>query len=327
MKLISMAKLTILAMALVLAPAADAQSIVSARSGAIHHLEGDAFIDDQAVAVEFAEFPNLAEGSVLRTELGRAEMLLTPGVIARLGEDSAVKMISSRLTDTRLEVLQGSLLVEVMELLDGNSINLICREASITLEDAGLYRVDAAAEELRVYRGKAQVRKGDQVLTAKKNRVVEFGDYLVAAKFDSGEGDSLYRWSARRSGYLSMANLSAARTIDRWGMPWTSSGWRWNPYFGMFTFIPAYGMAYSPFGYSFWSPRRIYMVYEPPRPTPTLMPDGRMGSYSPSHGYVVTQGRTATAPSPGPSVSAPSASPRTSGGATVGSPRGSSGGR
>ena len=38
------------------------------------------------------------EDSVLRTELGRVEMLLTPGVVVRMSEDSALRMISARLS-------------------------------------------------------------------------------------------------------------------------------------------------------------------------------------------------------------------------------------
>jgi hypothetical protein len=38
-----------------------------------------------------------------------------------------------------------------------------------------------------------------------------------------------------------------------------------NPYFGMLTYIPWNSVYYSPYGYRFWSPERVYMVYEPPR--------------------------------------------------------------
>ncbi len=308
-----------------------AQSIVSARSGAIHHIEGQASIDGKPLELKFAEFPNLGNGSVLETQRGRAEMLLTPGVIVRLGEDSAVRMVSNRLTDTRVEFLKGSVLVEAMEILKDNAITFFSNGATISLVKEGLYRFNSEPAELRVYKGKARVRKGDEVLTAKKNKVVELGDFLVAAKFDAKQGDSLYRWSSRRSGYLAMANLSAARSLNRWGMSWRTSGWRWNPYFGMFTYIPASGMFNSPFGYSFWSPRQVYMVYNPPQPS--FGGGGGSGGlglnprYSPSHGYVITNGRSAApvANTTGGTAAAAAPSPRSGG---TSSPRGgSSGGR
>lgn len=308
-------------------PTLSAQSIVSARSGAIHHVEGVARIDNEVIQTKFAEFPNLEENSVLRTELGRVEMLLTPGVIVRLGEDSALKMLSNRLTDTRLEFLEGSALVEAMEILDDNAITLLYKGAAISIEKPGLYRLDSDPAQLRVYKGKATVTKSDEVLTAKGGRLVELGEFLVATKFDAKDGDSLYRWSSRRSSYLAMANISAARSLDLWGVPWRRAGWYWNPYFGMFTFVPYHGIFSSPFGYSFWSPREVYAVYAPPRQSAPMMTSGGWGRYSSDHGYVVTGGRSVSsgggAMSSGGAAASSAGSPRSAGSST---PRGGAGG-
>ena len=35
---------------------------------------------------------------------------------------------------------------------------------------------------------------------------------------------------------------------------WYGSGWYWNPYFSMYSFVPGAGYLYSPFGYGFYSP-------------------------------------------------------------------------
>ena len=45
-----------------------------------------------------------------------AEILLTPGVFLRVAENSSIKMISSRLIDTRVDLLSGSILIECAEL-------------------------------------------------------------------------------------------------------------------------------------------------------------------------------------------------------------------
>ena len=144
------------------ATGALAQSIVSAKSGAVHHVEGRVLIDGKVVESKIAEFPNLNEGSVLRTERGRAEMLLTPGVIVRLGENSAVRMISNRLSDTRLEMVEGSALVEVMEMLKENAVSFTSKDASIQLLDKGLYRMDMirAASCIRG-QGRGEDRRSD----------------------------------------------------------------------------------------------------------------------------------------------------------------------
>src|SRR5260370_23254942 len=80
-----------------------AQSVISAHSGVIHYTEGKVLVNDKAYETKTSEFGDLKENSVLKTEEGRAEMLLTPGVFLRLGENSSVRMTSNRLSDTRGE--------------------------------------------------------------------------------------------------------------------------------------------------------------------------------------------------------------------------------
>src|SRR5579885_3579285 len=85
-----------------------AQQAISARSGMVHYVEGKVFAGDQPVEGKFGNFPQVQEKQVLRTEEGRAEILLTPGVFARVGENSSFRMITNRLIDTRLELLKGT---------------------------------------------------------------------------------------------------------------------------------------------------------------------------------------------------------------------------
>src|SRR5438105_10942371 len=89
----------------------SAQMVVSVHSGVIHFAEGPVFIDDQPLEQKFGTFPSIKEGSTLRTEQGRAEILLTPGVFLRIDENTSIRMISSSLMDTRLELLQGSVIL------------------------------------------------------------------------------------------------------------------------------------------------------------------------------------------------------------------------
>ena len=81
--------------------------MISARSGLIHYVEGQVYLGDQPVETKFGNFPEVKENQQLRTEEGRAEVLLTPGVFLRLGENSSFRMITNRLIDTRLELLSG----------------------------------------------------------------------------------------------------------------------------------------------------------------------------------------------------------------------------
>src|SRR5689334_14600218 len=86
---------------------ASAQAVISAHSGVVHFSEGSVFIDDQPLDQKVGTFPNIKEGSTLRTEKGRAEILLTPGIFLRLDENSSIRMRSNSLEDTRVEFIRG----------------------------------------------------------------------------------------------------------------------------------------------------------------------------------------------------------------------------
>src|SRR5439155_21603191 len=90
----------------------SAQSITSARSGTLHYFEGDVSIDGVQVQSKVGKFPEIGDQGVLRTALGRAEVLLTPGVFLRIGENSAIKMLDKRLAGTRVEIHTGSAMIE-----------------------------------------------------------------------------------------------------------------------------------------------------------------------------------------------------------------------
>src|SRR6266498_817920 len=119
--------------------AALAQSVISARSGLIHYVEGEVYLGDQLVDPKFGQFPEVKENAVLRATVGRAEMLLTPGVFLRLGENSSIKMISNRLIDTRVELLSGTAVVEADDLMKDNAVTIVYKDAHAKLLKKGLY--------------------------------------------------------------------------------------------------------------------------------------------------------------------------------------------
>jgi hypothetical protein len=247
--------------------AALAQSaVISARSGLIHYVEGQVYLGDQLVETKFGVFPEVKENQQLKTEEGRAEVLLTPGVFLRLGENSSFRMITNRLIDTRLEFLSGDAIVEAEDIGKDNSVTVVYRDATVHPLKKGLYRFDSGPGELRVYDGVAEVTAGDQTVEVKEGHLIAL-DTLAVHKFDKTVTDALNRWSERRAGYVSMANVAAANTLRTSlfsGGSMFSSGWYWNPFFGMYTFVPGLGgMFYSPYGNPFFSPFDVYMAYMP----------------------------------------------------------------
>jgi uncharacterized membrane protein YgcG len=243
---------------------ASAQSVISAKSGLIHYAEGRVYLGDQLVETKFGSFPDIKENAQLRTEEGRAEVLLTPGVFLRVSENSAFRMVTNRLIDTRVEFLSGSILVEADELLKDNGVTIVYNDYAIRLEKKGIYRFDSDPAALRVYQGEVTAEINGKTEEVKEGHLLAMNGELKLARFNKDDVDDLYRWSNRRSQYLAMANVSAAKSVMDSGTYWGSSNWYFNPYFNMFTFIPGRGAYYSPFGYAFWSPFSVYSyLYSP----------------------------------------------------------------
>jgi hypothetical protein len=272
------------------------------------------------------------ENQTLKTALGRAEILLAPGAILRVGEDTTIRMIESAVADTRVELVAGSALIEIMELPKENRIRLHLAGSESLLKRTGLYRFDAEPAQLRVFDGVAEVSRGaSKPLVVKRGKLVTLEDSLVATKFDTRKGDPLNRWAARRSGYLAVANLSAARMAQssQWGRQPT--GWMWNPYFGMFTFVPGNRIAMSPWGYAYYSPRTVDQAFMPPmQHSGSSMSDAGFArpTYRPDLGYSTVQGRGAAVsmgPAPGGGGEA-SPAPSARGGEDAGISRGGDGG-
>jgi hypothetical protein len=318
-----------------------AQQVISVKSGMVHYVQGDVKLDGKPVEVRFGQsmFDSIKEGGVLETARGRAEVLLSPGMIIRLGEDTSLRMVNPALVDTRLELLSGSALLEVSDIDKETSVAVRLKDSTVVPRKAGLYRLDTDPAVLRVYEGRADVVSGDKTVDVKKGKMLSLDGRMEMSKFDTDRGDSLHRWSGRRARYLALANVSAARSVQRRGMGWASSGWLWNPYFGMYTYIPVRGTIYSPWGYAFYSPLMVYRVYQP-RPVYSAGGGGFGGGgnsgftprYDSNLGYSTVgsrsyggySGSTGSSVSSAPAAaSAPAASPRR---APAASGRGETGG-
>src|SRR5512135_1815439 len=147
----------------------NAQKVVSARAGLITYLQGPAYLDGKRVVLKTARFPQMKDGETLSTGRGRAELLLSPGVVLRLADNSQVRLENSQLSDTRVTLQQGEALIEVVQLAEGNRIQVDLGETTTGPTRAGLYRIgksqnatqDSTAENtLRVFGGEALVRSG-----------------------------------------------------------------------------------------------------------------------------------------------------------------------
>jgi hypothetical protein len=224
--------------------------------GSVNFLQGQVTLDGSQLPAQVSSAV-LEADQVLQTQQGKAEVLLTPGVFLRVGEESAVKMISPDLANTRVAVTKGSAILEVDELFNENNLVVLEGNTRTRIEQKGLYEFNANESLIRVLDGKATVYEGDAGVTLKKGHEVAFAsdEPLKAQKFDRNavEANSLYRWSQLRSEYEAQANLNAAQTVVVYG-GWYGPGWYWAPFWGYYSFLPANGILYSPFGWGFYSP-------------------------------------------------------------------------
>jgi hypothetical protein len=281
------------------------QQVLSAQSGTVHYSEGPVYVDGREIHPKNGQFATLRPGEELRTEAGRAEVLLTPGAFLRVSDHSAVRMIDSRLSNTLIEVLEGSVIVECDALLKDNAIALLYAGNTIRLEKHGLYRVDTVPAELRVYDGVAVVESASGQLTLKRGKETALNGLLLAEKFDRKRGDSFDLWDANRSVFVTNASLNASQSLLNSHSSWRTSGWAWSPYYDMYTFVPGGGsLIFSPFGYQFWSPAIVSVYY-----VPNGGSYGNRGASSNGGGSTITSGiasgsgnsggRTSGAPSMG----------------------------
>jgi hypothetical protein len=264
--------------------AAYAQSVVSAHSGVLHVSEGAVFANDQPINQKYGTFPDLKEKSVLRTEAGRAEVLLTPGVFLRIGENSSIKMIDNRLSDTRVELLKGTAMVECDDPMKENAVTMIYGDFQVHVRKAAVMEFASNPAELKVFHGEAEVELNGTVSVVKAGKALPFTQALAQEHFEvKTAGDELTRWSQERSEAVAVANVSAAKSLrdsntGQFGFSGFGPGgmggiggaslpygsWYYNPYYSMYTYMPMNGMFFNPYGYGFFSPYSVYQIYNNP---------------------------------------------------------------
>ena len=201
----------------------------AALPGTLNYVEGQASIGDQSLTAKQVGSVELQPGQKLDTDSGKAEILLTPGVFLRIGQDSVAQLISSNLTNTEARLEKGQALVEVAEIHKDNMLRIASDGATTQLLKTGLYGFDADNRQVRVFKGEALVQTGDQSVKVKGGRELDLNaDAKVKPrKFDknSYEQSDLYRFSNLRSQYLAEANADAARTYYAGGPGWYGAGW------------------------------------------------------------------------------------------------------
>jgi len=350
MRPFSKATLSVAVLALGSIPAI-AQPIISAKSGVVAYVMGKVLVGDQAVEPSETKLTEIKENAVLRTEEGRAEVLLTLGTILRTGENASFKMLTNRLIDTRIELLKGSHIVEVAEVQKDNNLTIVAKEATVVISKRGLYRFDVDQAQIKVYEGSLGVElNGQNVVVGSGKMIPMVGATASAEKFNKEDTDSLDHWAKRRAERIAMANASSAKQVHDYGCAPNSfastansatspcnnpcNSWRYNRWYGLITYIPCGNNISSPYGYRYWSPYNVMRAYYVP-PAPVYSNNGGgfgagNGSYAgmsqTSGGYSGAMSTSTSSVSAAPAAAANSGSTTSSSAGTTSGGHGAAGG-
>ncbi len=216
--------------------------------GALNYVEGQASINGQPLTPRSVGTVQLNRGQSLVTHSGKAEILLTPGVFLRVDDHSSVSMISPSLAPTEVEITRGRAMVEVAYIRKENNIRIDENGASTKLLRKGLYDFDADTNQIRVFKGEAEVYIGKRKIDMMRGQQVTLNaSAKVKSKgFKASQyKDDFYSWSSLRSAYVLQANANLA-TED--GGDSYGPNWYWDQSFGAWAFPYDWGWGfYSPF--------------------------------------------------------------------------------
>jgi hypothetical protein len=149
----------------------------------------------------------LNPGQTLQTGQGRAELLLTPGVYVRLGENSALKMDSLSASQVKVELMRGEAVVEVDQVDKNRRLDLIDKGADAHLDRSGVYLFNASDPAIAVYNGKVRVEDDRRGIELGRGQELRLNDAaLKPQKFDRAGTDAVYAWSGKRAGYASQVS-------------------------------------------------------------------------------------------------------------------------
>lgn len=249
-----------LALVTVLTLPVVSQSVISTHSGIVHYFEGSVFLNNQPLESHPGKFSTIPQGAELRTGEGRAEILLTPGVFLRVGERTSIRLVANDLSDTRVELLAGSAIVDSAEPVAGTSVMFMYRDWKVHVLEQGVYRIDSNPPRMWVVEGKAEVLQNDaKALLVEAGACLPFAQVLVPDQTINPPFDSLSKWQDGRQQSVAADNAIAANiqdpaSLDSGGNSASASGTGGLTYFPPLYLPPAGLTSASLYGYGYQNP-------------------------------------------------------------------------
>jgi hypothetical protein len=147
-------------------------------------------------------------------------------------------MVANELSDTRVELLAGSAIVDSAEPSSGTSVTLIYRNWSVRFLEPGVYRIDSDPPRLWVLQGKAEVVAGSNegAVSVGRGMDMPFAPVLVPERSSDEPRDAFSTWAEGRQQSISADNTIAANIQDPASMSISTSGPE------SFTYFPVLGL-------------------------------------------------------------------------------------
>jgi len=273
---------------------------ISAKPGAVNFFEGNAQLDGQTLTTVAMKAAFMNAGSLLETHDGKVEVLLTPGIFLRVGENSRVRMLKPSLIDTQIAIEAGESMLEVDEYVKDSHLTISMRGGLTQIEKNGLYRFMADGEtSVAVLDGKIEVLFGEKHVGLGRGREALLTDVLKVKEFDKNQEDELFAWSNIRSQYNASLTYQAAKSAYASGgygggygnglynggyyggtNGFYGNGWYWSNGFNSWLWMPG-GEFFSPFGWGFYGPG--YAYYAPVVAVPVVVGGGTIPVKHPVH--------------------------------------------
>ncbi len=197
----------------------SAQPIVPAKAGLVSYAD-EAYLDGRAVDISPARLVVMTENAVLRTETGLAEVLLGPCGAMWIGERSSFRMVSARLSDIRIELLSGSVIVGAGPMAKRTQLSLLWKDALMTLA-RGAFRFDAEPPEAEVLAGRMKLRVANKEILVMTGRSLSLDGLSSPRKFPRGDPDGLESWSKIRADLLARLALQYKENVQQPSRPLT----------------------------------------------------------------------------------------------------------
>ncbi len=198
------------------------QKIVGVQAGLIYFIYGDVYLDGKILWLPEGQYLQMEKGQGLRTEQGRAELLLGPSIFLRLDNDSSLLLEQVLLNDTKLILERGSAIIEVIKKAKADSVHVRISQNSIEIRRTGVYRFDSGSAELRVYGGEALAAAGKRSIAVGRGKMIHLGKDAIPVVFDRKIFDSFHEWAGRRSFDLFLATQESRKQMN-----WTRLAMGW----------------------------------------------------------------------------------------------------